>query len=49
MVLANKETRSGTEPFNILDLDLLNSLSNQAAVAMENANLFKEDNKRKAI
>ena len=47
MVLANKETRSGTEPFNILDLDLLNSLSNQAAVAMENANLFKEITKEK--
>ena len=41
MVLANKETRSGTEPFNLLDLDLLSSLSNQAAVAMENANLLK--------
>ena len=47
MVLANKETRSGTEPFNQLDLDLLSSLSNQAAVAMENAKLFKDITKEK--
>ncbi len=47
MVLANKETRSGTEPFNLLDLDLLSSLSNQAAVAMENAKLFKDITKEK--
>ncbi len=47
MVLANKETRSGTEQFNSLDLDLLSSLSNQAAVAMENAKLFKEITKEK--
>lgn len=47
MVLANKETRLGTEPFNHLDLDLLNSLSNQVAVAIENANLFKEVTKEK--
>ena len=47
MVLANKETRSGTVPFNLLDLDLLSSLSNQAAVAMENARLFKDITKEK--
>ena len=47
MILANKETRSGTEPFNSLDLDLLSSLSNQAAVAMENAKLFKDITKEK--
>ena len=47
MVLANKETRKGTEPFNLLDLDLLSSLSNQAAVAMENAKLFKDITKEK--
>ena len=46
MILANKETRSGTEP-NSLDLDLLSSLSNQAAVAMENAKLFKDITKEK--
>ena len=42
MVLCNKETRKGVEDFNELDLDILSSLSNQAAVAMDNANLFKE-------
>ena len=47
MILANKETRSGTVPFNLLDLELLSSLSNQAAVAMENAKLFKDISKEK--
>ena len=47
MILANKETRSGTVPFNLLDLELLSSLSNQAAVAMENAKLFKDITKEK--
>ena len=42
MVLCDKETRSGVEGFNELDLDILTSLSNQAAVAMDNAKLFKE-------
>jgi len=42
MVLCDKETRSGVEDFNELDLDILTSLSNQAAVAMDNAKLFKE-------
>ena len=42
MILCNKETRKGVENFNELDLDILTSLSNQAAVAMDNANLFKE-------
>tara|TARA_A100001015_G_scaffold320709_1_gene448135 strand:+ start:364 stop:2385 length:2022 start_codon:yes stop_codon:yes gene_type:complete len=42
MVLCDKETRKGVEDFNELDLDILTSLSNQAAVAMDNANLFKE-------
>ena len=31
----------------VLDLDLLSSLSNQAAVAMENAKLFKDITKEK--
>ena len=42
MVLCNKETRTGIDPFNHVDLDLLTALCNQAAVAMENAKLFKE-------
>ena len=47
MVLCNKESRKGIEPFNSVDLDLLTALSNQAAVAMENARLFKEITKEK--
>ena len=47
MLLCNKETRKGIEPFNPLDLDLLTALSNQAAVAMENATLFKDISKEK--
>ena len=42
MILCDKESRNGVEYFNDLDLDILTSLSNQAAVAMNNANLFKE-------
>ena len=42
MILCDKETRSGVENFTDLDLDILTSLSNQAAVAMDNAKLFKE-------
>ena len=42
MVLCNKETRHGIEAFNQLDLDLLTALCNQAAVAMDNAKLFKD-------
>lgn len=42
MILCDKETRTGVENFNELDLDILTSLSNQAAVAMDNAKLFKE-------
>ena len=47
MVLCNKETRKGVEEFNDLDLDLLTALSNQAAVALENATLFKDITKEK--
>ena len=47
MMLCNKETRKGVQPFNSLDLDLLTALCNQAAVAMENAKLFKEITKEK--
>ncbi len=47
VLLCNKETRKGIEPFNSLDLDLLTALSNQAAVAMENARLFKDITKEK--
>ena len=42
MILCNKETRHGIEAFNQLDLDLLTALCNQAAVAMDNAKLFKD-------
>ena len=42
MLLCNKETRKGIEEFNNLDLDLLTALCNQAAVAIDNATLFKE-------
>ena len=42
MILCNKETRKGVEEFNNLDLDLLTALSNQAAVAIDNAALFKD-------
>ena len=47
MILCNKETRKGIEPFSATDLDLLTALCNQAAVAMENAKLFKEITKEK--
>ncbi len=42
MILANKETRSGSVPFTINDLDLLTAFSNQAAVALDNAKLFRD-------
>ena len=42
MILCNKETRKGIEEFNNLDLDLLTALCNQAAVAIDNATLFKD-------
>ena len=42
MILCNKETRKGIEKFNNLDLDLLTALCNQAAVAIDNATLFKD-------
>jgi len=41
MILCNKETRAGIEKFTKTDLDLLIALSNQAAVAIDNAHLFK--------
>ena len=47
MILCNKETRKGIEAFNPLDLDLLTALSNQAAVAIDNATLFKDVTKAK--
>ena len=47
MILCNKETRVGVEPFSEMDLDLLTALCNQAAVAMDNAKLFKEITKEK--
>ena len=47
MILCNKETRKGIEAFNSLDLDLLTALSNQAAVAIDNATLFKDVTKAK--
>ena len=42
MVLCNKETRQGVVEFSDEDLGLLSALCNQAAVAMDNAKLFKE-------
>ena len=42
MLLCNKETRTGTEPFNQNDMELLSALCNQAAVAIDNARLFKD-------
>ncbi len=47
VVLCNKETRKGVEPFSAVDLDLLSALCNQAAVAVENARLFKDITKEK--
>ena len=47
MLLSDKETRKGVEPFSEVDLDLLTALCNQAAVAMDNAKLFKEITKEK--
>ncbi len=47
MILCNKESRKGVEPFEQIDLDLLTALCNQAAVAMDNAKLFKEITKEK--
>lgn len=41
MLLCSKETRTGTGPFNQNDMDLLSALCNQAAVALDNARLFK--------
>tara|TARA_S200000501_G_scaffold174266_2_gene164009 strand:+ start:11415 stop:13445 length:2031 start_codon:yes stop_codon:yes gene_type:complete len=40
MILCNKETRKGIVPFSDDDLSLLTALSNQAAVAIDNAFLF---------
>ena len=43
MVLCNKETRKGIVPFSADDLSLLTeTLSNQAAVAIDNAFLFSD-------
>ena len=42
MILANKETRAGSEPFISTDLDLLTAFSNQASVALDNAKLFRD-------
>jgi len=47
VLLCNKETRQGIEPFKTRDHDLLTALSSQAAVAIENAKLFKEITKEK--
>ena len=47
MILANKETRAGSEPFISSDLDLLTAFSNQASVALDNAKLFKDIRKEK--
>ena len=42
VVLCNKETRKGIVPFSADDLSLLTALSNQAAVAIDNAFLFSD-------
>ena len=47
MILCNKETRKGIIDFSNTDLDLLSALCNQAAVALDNARLFKDINEAK--
>lgn len=47
MILANKETREGSIPFDENDLDLLTAFSNQASVALDNAKLFRDIQKEK--
>ena len=47
MILCNKESRSGVISFDEDDLNLLSALGNQAAVALDNARLFKDINKTK--
>ena len=47
MILANKETRQGSIPFDENDLELLTAFSNQASVALENAKLFRDIQKEK--
>ena len=47
MILCNKESRSGIISFDENDLNLLSALGNQAAVALDNARLFKDINKTK--
>ena len=48
-ILCDKETRSGVENFKDLDLAILTSLSNQAAVAMDNAKLLKAKQLKKYL
>ena len=47
MILCNKETRKGIIDFSNTDLDLLSALCNQAAVALDNARLFRDINEAK--
>ena len=47
IVLGNKETRDGVIPFDKNDKDILEALSAQAGIAMDNAKLFEEINAAK--
>ena len=47
IVLGDKESRDGVIPFEKNDIDILDALSSQAGIAMDNAKLFEEINAAK--
>ena len=47
IVLGDKESREGVIPFEKNDIDILEALSSQAGIAMDNAKLFEEINAAK--
>ena len=47
IVLGDKESREGVIPFEKNDIDILEALSSQAGIAMDNAKLFQEINAAK--
>ena len=47
IVLGDKESRDGVIPFERNDIDILDALSSQAGIAMDNAKLFEEINAAK--
>ena len=47
IVLGDKESRDGLIPFEKNDIDILDALSSQAGIAMDNAKLFEEINAAK--